>query len=178
MTNLTIINTNARSLCPKLRSLIDCIGEMEASLAIVTETWMKKGQAMTELEDELLLGNGLGIMARNREALSNGVAYGGVALVWKEALGSFREVELPNPQGYEVLVAAGTVRGYSRKMIVVACYLPPNMTRVKGAAALDFIEETVIAMKRRFKDPYLVIAGDFNQWDVGGTLENLSLIHI
>ena len=29
---LTLINTNARSLCPKVDSLLDCMGEMEADV--------------------------------------------------------------------------------------------------------------------------------------------------
>ena len=40
----------------------------------------------------------------------------------------------------------------------------------KGAEALTFIEGTIIELKRRFKDPYMVVTGDFNQWDVGGPL--------
>ena len=34
-----IINTNARSLCPKAQSFIDCFTELDVNLATVTETW-------------------------------------------------------------------------------------------------------------------------------------------
>ena len=37
---LTIINTNARSLCPKINSMVDYFNELECTFAIVTETWM------------------------------------------------------------------------------------------------------------------------------------------
>ena len=40
---LTIINTNARSLIPKIDSLDECFGELEADIAVVTETWMRDG---------------------------------------------------------------------------------------------------------------------------------------
>ena len=36
-TSLTIINTNARSLCPKIESLIDLYEELEVDIGIVTE---------------------------------------------------------------------------------------------------------------------------------------------
>ena len=35
---LNLINTNARSLCPKIDSLLDCFEELEVDLAVVTET--------------------------------------------------------------------------------------------------------------------------------------------
>lgn len=51
----TIINTNARSLCPKIHSLTDCMDEMDASLAIVTETWMREDR-MDAVEEESIGG--------------------------------------------------------------------------------------------------------------------------
>ena len=102
------------------------------------------------------------MLARCRRAAGNGVCYGGVAVLWKEKAVTFRNVSLPNPGDFEVLVAAGSVKGLSRKLVVVACYLPPNMTRQKGIEALEYISDTVVGIKRRFKDPYLVVSGDFN----------------
>ena len=37
-TELTMLNTNARSLCPKFHSMIECMEEMDAAFAIMTET--------------------------------------------------------------------------------------------------------------------------------------------
>ena len=41
--DFSIINTNARSLCPKISSLIDCMSETDTRLAIITETWLQDG---------------------------------------------------------------------------------------------------------------------------------------
>lgn len=43
--SLTVLNANARSLTPKIESLADCMYEIEASIAIVTETWLQDGEA-------------------------------------------------------------------------------------------------------------------------------------
>lgn len=83
MTRLSIINTNARSLGPKIGSLVDCMCETEARLAVVTETWFKEGQSLEELKEKLLEESGIGMICLNREPNSNGVAYGGVAVLWK-----------------------------------------------------------------------------------------------
>ena len=38
LANFTIINTNSHSLSPKLTSLVNCMNEMDARIAIVTKT--------------------------------------------------------------------------------------------------------------------------------------------
>lgn len=58
----TIINTNSRSLCPKINSFIDTFKEMEACLAICTETWLKDGQELDDDIDDLLHGSGIGMI--------------------------------------------------------------------------------------------------------------------
>ena len=59
MDDFLIINTNARSLCPKINSFIDCYNELDAKLAIVTETWFGNSRQLdTDLED-LLHGTGI-----------------------------------------------------------------------------------------------------------------------
>ena len=62
LNGFTIINTNARSLCPKVNSLVDCFEEVGADIGIITETWMSDGEG---LEDDILnfeLGSGLGML--------------------------------------------------------------------------------------------------------------------
>ena len=73
----TILNTNARSICPKIGSFIDCFKEMDACLAVVTETWLQDGQQLQDDVDDLLHGAGLGLITRNRPPNSRGVSHGG-----------------------------------------------------------------------------------------------------
>ena len=42
-TQTNVINTNARSLCPKIDSLIDC---SDTTIAIITETWLADGKSL------------------------------------------------------------------------------------------------------------------------------------
>ena len=60
-TPFTIINTNARSLCPKIVSLIDCLEEMTATVGVVTETWLADGESLHADLDDLM--NGAGALA-------------------------------------------------------------------------------------------------------------------
>ena len=153
-TRLSIINTNARSLCPKINSLIDCMEEIEASIAIVTETWLRDGQALQDDMQDLSLGAGLGMICRNRSPARNGVTYGGVAIIWREAVCGFREVKtVRNSEGFEVLIAAGSLAGHSRKILCVAAYIPSGYTKRRGEAALEYINDVVVDIKRRYRGP-------------------------
>ena len=133
----------------------------------MTETWLRDGQALRDDAQDLSLGAGLGIICKNRPPASNGVTYGGVAIIWKEAACAFREIKtLKNPEQFEILVGLGTVAGQSRKIVCVAAYLPPGYTKTKGEKALEFISDTVVDLKRRYNDPYIIVGGDFNQWNI------------
>ena len=122
--NLTVLNTNARSLCPKISSFIDCFSDMNAALGIITETWLADGADLQDDIDGLALGTGLKLICKNREVNEiSGLAHGGIAIVFRESMLSLREVRLHNPGRLEVMMAAGTIKGSTRKIAVIACYL-------------------------------------------------------
>ena len=55
------------------------------------------------------------------------------------------------------MVAAGSIFGHCRKLVVIATYLPPNYRVPRGKAALDFLSRVIIQMKRKYKDPFIVL---------------------
>ena len=162
-TPINIINTNARSLCPKIDSLIDCFEELDVTLGIVTETWLASGESLDKDIQELTNGAGLSMICHNRETNARGIAHGGVAVLASTSACSLKRLELPNPGNFEVLVTLSTLPGYSRKLVTVACYLPPNYPVAKGKEALEHIEDVVRQIKSGYKDPFIVVGGDFNQ---------------
>ena len=167
-TNFTVINCNARSLCPKLDSLIDCMTETEAVVAFVTETWMEEGD-LEEMEDRVR-NAGYGMASKERKvAAVNGVTYGGVAIFWDESRSNFKRLTY-SVEDWEILICVGKVKGHSRQMVLMACYLPPGYTRVQGDAAMTKISDIVVDMKRKYTDPFIVLAGDYNQWKIEDNL--------
>ena len=169
---LTIINTNARSLCPKIDSLVECFGELQAQIAVVTETWFRDGPALDEDLSDLEHATGLAALTLNRPPNPNtGVSHGGVAVFFKKSFASFKKVQIPNPDNFEVLPLIGTMRGSSRKIVVLAVYIPPNYLVPRGRQCLEYIETCVMEVKNKFRDPYIVVAGDVNQWDLSSALQ-------
>ena len=140
---------------------------------MITETWIAD-QNDKDLAQDLSLGAGLGMLSRGRHKNNRGVAHGGVAVVWKEGEVNMRKIKMNvrNDDDFEVLTVAGSMTGHSRKLVVVACYLPPNYCKKKGQAALEYIAEVIVEVKKKYKDPYLFIAGDFNQWKIEEPLQD------
>ena len=77
---LTTLNANARSLGPKVDSLADCIFELNADIAIVTETWLQD-RAIVNATLDMAGEHGLDLFTLNRQNIAaNGRQYGGVAI--------------------------------------------------------------------------------------------------
>ena len=154
----------------KINSLIDYIDELDAAFAVVTETWLADGATLEENKQDLLLGAGISLLCKNRMPDHRRVAYGGVGLFFKEDLCNFKELKLANPDNFEVLPAVGPVQGLSRKIALLGCYIPPSYNTARATNCLNYIEELAIEMKRRLKDPIIIVTGDFNQWDIESAL--------
>ena len=173
MTKINIIIANTRSLKPKTESLLDCINELDSDFALLTDTWLHDEQ-VEKLQQDLSLGSGLGLLALNRKPGNNGVSYGGVAIAWRETVGKLTQITVKNRDDYEVLAAAVSLKGHSRKLVLVVCYVLPGYSRERGRGAMDYVESVVIELKRRFQDPFVLIGGDFNHWKIDAALENFA----
>ena len=72
---------------PKIDSLIDCFSELEADIAVVTETWFRDGNELSQDLADLENGTGIASLTRNRDPNpSTGVAHGGVAILYKKRI--------------------------------------------------------------------------------------------
>ena len=111
---LTIINTNARSLCPKLDSLVNCFTELTADVSIITETWMRDGPELEELVSDFKKATGWACIAKNRQAnLNTGVVHGGIAVFYRTSVASFKKIDIDVGE-FEILLVVGTLAGSSR----------------------------------------------------------------
>ena len=165
--SLSFLNTNARSLGPKIQSLADCFDEKHLDMATITETWLQSNLFRDELAREMVDRFSLGLITRERTAMAgNGRQYGGVAFVYRLATSSFSEFKLHNPRGFEVLAAVGKVSGVKGKIFTVSCYAPPNIPASDARDLMEYLSDVVCEAKRTFEDCAILISGDFNQWSI------------
>ena len=162
---LCFINTNARSLGPKVESLYDCFEEKQVDLAFLTETWYQSDRSLADKLDEYGTRFSLGALVRNRSHIANnGRSYGGVALIYRKSKASFENFHLTNPDDHEVLAAVGKVHGIKGKIVCITAYAPPNLAQSKARELLEFISDVIGEAKRKFENCTIICAGDFNQW--------------
>ena len=160
--SFNVINTNARSLRPKMSSFIECFINLSLVLAVVSETWFAAGGRLEQEAEALLLGHGLRLTSLNRAPLSTGVAYGGVAVIIKESEFKSKTYDFNNNDKFEVLPISLTHINISRPIMVIAAYIPPGYGVPRGRACLQHISDIILDMKNKYQDPLLVVAGDFN----------------
>ena len=173
-TQFNLINTNARSLRPKIASFIQCFVNLSLTLAIVSETWFASGNALDLRAEGLLLGHGLRTFTLNRDPNHHGVAYGGVAIMLRDANTKASIFSFPNPEKYEILPLCIKIADVDRRLFAIAAYMPPGYTVPVGRNCLQYIADLVLTIKNRHADPLILVAGDFNQWDVGEALAEFS----
>ena len=171
-TDFTFINTNARSICPKINSLIDAFCELDAAAAVITETWLADGELLEEDRQDLLLGDGLSMICKNRKRDSRGMAYGGVAVFFREEVCNFKQISIAGREDYEVVIAAGSMRGHQGKVVIVAAYILPNCNTATATGCIDYVNGSIVEIKQRYKDPYIIVSGDFNQWPIENAMQD------
>ena len=169
-TQINVINTNARSLRPKIASFVRCFTNLALTFAIITETWLAEGSRLERESEDLLLGHGLSFNYLNRAPSANGVAHGGVAIIAKHSNTKINQLPFPNPDCFEVLPITLTEATIRRKFYIIGAYIPPGYTVPRGKACLEHIRNLVLHIKNSAQDPYILVAGDFNQWEVGDAL--------
>ena len=87
------------------------------------------------------------MLYRNRPVNNRGFSHGGVGVFYREGAASLSKVKMHNPDNYEVLMTVGTLKGLSRKIVVVGCYIPPNYSMARGHGALDYISDCITQAK-------------------------------
>ena len=156
---------------PKIVSFIDSFKELDATFAIVTETWLSPGR-QENLTEDLLLGSGIKLWTRSRQPGPSGVYHGGVAIAACNSNTAMKPFNITNPGQFEILAVSGKVKNIDRKFFIIAAYIPPNYTVPRAKECLRVIYNSIMDIKRRFTDPYIVVGGDFNQWKVDTALED------
>ena len=111
-----------------------------------------------------MLGHGLNMLTLNRPPGRTGISHGGVAIIARNATTKLEPFPFPNPELFEVLVGKISVHQIKRKFLVIGAYIPPNYPVGRGRACISHINDIILEIKRKVDDPYILLAGDFNQW--------------
>ena len=103
---------------------------------------------------------------------AGGLSHGGVAIGYRASEMLLKEVSWPNPEEFEVICAAGSLRGHSKKVFILAAYMPPRRCCPARSGLSGAYPRYGPDGKNEVRKPLIVVAGDFNQWDIGDVLSH------
>ena len=120
--------TNARSLFPKIKSLLNYFELFGLCFSIVTESWLANGTRLVEDLYELEHGTNLRLLYKNRPVKPNSrrrTAGGGVAIVYNNQRCNFKERKIRGNK-FEIICAKGKIVGIPEVVVVLGIYIEPK----------------------------------------------------
>ena len=161
---LKFLYTNARSLPPKILSLISMFDELELDFAAISETWMSDGARFEKNACKLEDSENLGIIRKSRSSRG-----GGVAILFNTRRMKLKQVKVKG-NDFEIAAGIGRTHEDSRKLLIFSTYYPPQMKREKVEAMNRCISECIDLHKEKHDELVTIICGDVNKKDVSGIL--------
>ena len=162
--------TNARSLPPKINSLIDMIHKLDLTFATVTETWFKGGLKLKQELSDIEQAADIKFVRKNRPG-RGAQRGGGVALAFRASICNCKERKMKKMLPFETLCAVGNAGKIKRKLVVFVAYLPPQINARTLEQFNELLGSKIAAAKICYGDPIIVLAGDLNNKDVSGALD-------
>ena len=155
-----VLLTNARSLIPKLDSLLEHFRELDLFCAIVTESWLRPGNVLKAELEELDTAEKISVIHKSRKTRKGRTAGGGVALIFDKNKCDFKEIPIAGK--YEITAAIGNIPGLKRKVAVVGTYIPPSYKAAQNEGVLEKLGEVLSQIKLKYNNPLIISGGDFN----------------
>ena len=169
--NFNLLLTNARSLAPKMNSLIDYMRELDTAVAIVTESWLKPGRQLDEDIDDLTKAENLGLIHCSRRTNRGRNAGGGVALVYNKEKIDITEYKAKKANA-ELVCAIGKIPKLTRKIFIVGIYISPRVRSKQYHLMLEAVSDVILKVKTELENPLIILAGDFNHTNIEEATED------
>ena len=154
----------SRTLDPCTESAYKIFEELDLDLLVVSETWFHSCPALDRLQLNAEQEHGICFIDYCRKPNRNKNRGGGVSILNKKNKIPLKRFDVKTG-GTEMLVVKGKINNNTRPIFVVAVYIS---TRLKAPAVKSFIKlisGAINTVKTEAKDPYILIAGDFNLAD-------------
>ena len=158
--------TNARSLPPKISSLITAMGELDLDFVMITETWIRNTKDTVRAVKDLGDAENIGLICKNRPSRG-----GGVCIAFDKSRANLKRFPLRTSK-FEVVAGAGKVTGFSKKVLVIAVYVPPKLDSSQLADLCDYLADSLEKGRRELGDTYVCVGGDMNRRDLSPALQD------
>ena len=132
--DFNFVLANARSLKPKIISLVDTLEEISGHIAVVTETWLKPTPQTESLLTDAENLTGYGFLRKDRCENNSEARGGGVAIVYKKA--DLQMTKLKVVGNHEIVAGLARRTGQKRKIVTIGAYIPPSADAEESKSCL------------------------------------------
>ena len=160
------VPTNARSLAPKMRSLIDYIEELDTAVTIITESWLKPGRQLQEDIEDLHLS----LLHCSRKSNRGRNAGGGVTLVYNKSKIELTEYKVKKAKS-EMVCAIGKMPNLMRKLLIIGIYISPRVRSRQYHFMLKAVSDAILNAKSKLENPIVIVTGDLNHTNIEESIE-------
>ena len=169
--------TSSRSLWKKFNSLHDYMKELELCFTVVTETWFHKGPELEKLECDAKNGLNIGLINSFRTRKGRQNVGGGVSIVFDRKKIDLKPVAIRR-SSFEIVAGKGKLKGDTRLLFVIGVYMSTRLRKRDADRLLETCSQIVFKIKTEHENPYLIIAGDFNQFDTSKLTDDFNDLEI
>ena len=143
-------------------------------VAIVTETWFRDSLQTSRTLEDFENSTDNQILTRNRD---DGRRGGGVALFFNKHTLQLTPVRFKKTK-HKIVAAIARRTGQRRKILFIGLYLPPSYDANETDNCMRTINEIILQLTNRYKDPHVVLAGDLNKRDIRKATSNFPCIRV
>lgn len=152
-----------------MEALRDAFGSLGLNVACITETWFKEG---SDLREHLIEVEG-SVHHRSRDGRTRKTG-GGVAVAFGTETCNLKVCNLKHAaKDAEVMCVVGVVGKVARRTAIFFVYVTPSTTVPMWDALKEPIAVEFGAVMKAYKNPIMMVTGDFNQRDIGGALNEV-----
>ena len=175
-TRTNFLLANARSLAPKITSLIDSMSNLRCDFAMITETWFKGGAALNAELSDIEQATGVKLLCRHRQAGRKSTG-GGVALAFNVGRCNLKKKSVKSK--HEILCVTGKIAKILRPFAIFTVYIPPDIKVADLTSLCEDLATAISGVMSSLKDPVLIVGGDLNRRDISPafeTVDNMVLV--
>ena len=154
--NFGIGLTNARSLWQKTDSLAEWMVDHELDVAVVAETWFYECPALDKLMTDLERGQGISLINKARSNPG-----GGISIAFRKSKIYLKEFRVKCGR-HEIVCTTGNMIKNTRPLYVLATYISTRLRAKSYHELLGLLSDAIMKIKMQTNDPYIILAGDFN----------------
>ena len=143
--------TNARSIIPKINSLVNAFSNLDLSCIAVTETWMNKGVNKEAAIDELKGRHDISSLTKDRRGRG-----GGVALFYRDSKVRMTEHKFKRKR-HEMIAGKVTITESGHSVYNFVIYVKPSMSAVRKEEIKMLLMDAITDILTKERGAYITI---------------------